>query len=374
MRVLCWTDWFLPSIGGVEVFLARLLPALAGRNHDITVVAGHHQAGLPDVTEHEGVTICRFGFHPLLAANDLDRVGETVARIVCLKERVAPELIHLNTLGPSVLFHLQSAVRCPAPVLLTLHSPLMRDAVGPGTLYGRALRSASWINCNSHAVHSDLVHHVPEVARRSSVVYYGMDPPPLSPAVRPAEPPVVLGYGRLVTDKGFDLLLLAFAAVLRHFPRTRLVLAGEGEARPALERLAGSLSIREAVEFVGPVRPADVPALLNRASVVVVPSRWDEPFGLVALEAALMQRPVVAARAGGLVEAVEHERTGLLIEKENPAELSEALIRLLADSGAADRMGVAARTRAIERFGWARCVDAYERLYHFGLASEDRYG
>jgi glycogen(starch) synthase len=111
------------------------------------------------------------------------------------------------------------------------------------------------------------------------------------------------------------------------------------------------------------VAPHDVPALINTASVVVVPSRWNEPFGLVALEAALMARPVVAARAGGLAEVVEHGTTGLLADKEDAVAFARAVTDLLADPVWADRIGSTARRRARERFAWDRCVDEYERLY-----------
>lgn len=363
MRVLYWTDWFLPSIGGVEVFSARLLPALARRGHEITVVAGHHRGGLPEVMDFMGVTVRRFLFHTVLAAHDVEQIGVMLTRVARLKRQVAADLVHLNTLGPSVLFHLETSRSKPSPVLLTMHSPVMEDAARPDTLYGRALRSASWVNCNSQAVRTDLCRSMPELRARSSVIYYGMEPPGLEPGPPPREEPVILAYGRLVPDKGFDLAIRAFQTVLHRFPRARLVLVGEGPERSKLERLSLELGLAASVQFTGPVRPEDVPALLDAASVVVVPSRWDEPFGLVALEAALMARPVVATRAGGLVEVVDHDVTGLLVEKEDVVALAAALVHLLADPVTADRMGRTARLRASERFAWDRCVDEYEQLY-----------
>ncbi|MEO8605416.1 MAG: glycosyltransferase family 4 protein, partial [bacterium] len=119
MRVLFWTDWFLPSIGGVEVFSARLLPALVRKGYEITVVAGHHRAGLPEQFDCDGVDVRRFWFHPALAANDVGGVAQMLAQVSALKRAVAPQLIHLNTLGPSVLFHLESMRRSRVPVLLT---------------------------------------------------------------------------------------------------------------------------------------------------------------------------------------------------------------------------------------------------------------
>lgn len=363
MRVLFWTDWFLPSIGGVEVFSARLLPDLARRGHEITVVAGHHTSGLPGVVDWDGVTVRRFLFHPVLAASDVGRMTAALQEVARLKRIVQPELIHLNTLGPSVVFHVETARRCPAPVLLTMHSPITKDAGRLDTLYGRALRSADRVNCNSQAVHSDLCDRVPEMKQRSSVTYYGMDPPALAPSPRPRNPPLILGYGRLVLDKGFDLAVRAFDAVRHRFPRARMVLAGDGAARQELEQLVTRLGLSEFISFVGAVPPEQVPVLLNTASLVVVPSRWSEPFGLVALEAALMARPVVAARVGGLAEAVEDGTTGLLVEPENTVTLADAMLRLLDDPDLADRMGVTGRDRAMQRFSWERCVDDYDRLY-----------
>ena len=362
MRVLFWSDWFLPSIGGVEVFSARLLPALAARGHDITVVAGHHAPGLPDITDFSGVTVRRFPFHPLLAANDLERTAGVLARVARLKRELAPDVVHLNTLGPSILFHLRTQTP-RSPVLLTMHSPVMPDATRPDTLYAQGLQSATWINCNSQAVRADLCRLVPALCSRSSVTYYGMDPPSLAPAPRPREGPVVLAYGRLVHDKGFDLAVRAFAMVASRWPRARLVIAGEGPVKAELQHLAAASGIAHAVEFAGAVAPREVPALLNTASLVVVPSRWDEPFGLVALEAALMERPVIATRAGGLAEVVEHGRTGFVIEREDVVALAQALVHLLGDPGAADRIGATARRRALERFAFDACVNAYERLH-----------
>jgi len=353
------------SIGGVEVFAARLLPALVRRGHEVTVVAGHHCAGLPERTDFEGVTVHRFPFHQVLSLHDAGRTAALLGEVSGLKRAVQPDVLHLNTLGPSVLFHLRTMAHAPAPVLLTMHSPVAEDAARPDTLYGRALRSADRVNCNSQAVRAELCRRVPEASERSTVVYYGMEKPALRPGPRPWREPRVLGYGRLVPEKGFDLLVRAFALVVARYPRARLVLAGEGGVRGDLERLAAELGVAAAVDFVGPVSPAAVPALLDAASLVVVPSRWAEPFGLVALEAALMARPVVAARTGGLPEVVEDGVTGVLVEREDVAGLADAIARLLADPAGADGMGVAGRERARVRFGWDRRVGEYEQLYEW---------
>jgi glycogen(starch) synthase len=138
-------------------------------------------------------------------------------------------------------------------------------------------------------------------------------------------------------------------------------MAGDGPARPSLERQAHDLGIASRVDFLG--RVPDVPATMNAATFVLMPSRWEETFGLVALEAALLGRPVVATRVGALPEVVRDGETGLIVEREDDAGLGAAMASLLADPDRTRRMGRAARERALATFGLERSLDAYEALY-----------
>jgi glycogen(starch) synthase len=156
--------------------------------------------------------------------------------------------------------------------------------------------------------------------------------------------------------------LSAFATVRGRFPGTRLVVAGDGPEREKLERQASALGLIDSVEFAGRVAPETAAHLIDASTLVVIPSRL-EGFGLVALEAAWMARPVVATRVGGLLEVVVHEQTGLLVENENSHALAEGIALLLDNPETATKLGRAARSRAEEVFGWERHVDAYEALY-----------
>jgi glycogen(starch) synthase len=169
--------------------------------------------------------------------------------------------------------------------------------------------------------------------------------------------------GLLIHAKGFDVAVSAFASLARRFPRLRLVIAGDGPARRDLETQAVELGVSRLIDFVGWVSPERIPALMDRATLVVMPSRWEEAFGLVALEAALMARPVVATRVGGLPEVVAHGQTGLLVEKEDPPAMADAIACLLDDPESAANMGKAARLRAQDMFSLKRHVDAYDALY-----------
>ncbi len=362
MRVLLWSEWFWPHIRGIEVLATNLMLALQERGYEVIVVASQDYDSLPSEMRYKDIPIYRFPFWAALWSSNMDQFIEVRQRVAELKRTFKPDIVHLNFTGPGVFFHFHTAAAHPAPLLVTVCGALPRLSIGDDTLQGRILRSADWVTGISGAVLNDVRHLVPEITPRSSLIYIARAVPALSPAPLPRDKPQVLCLGHLAPEKGFDLALTAFASLVERFPQARLVIAGDGPARTELEQQATDLGIAEAVNFVGWVSPEKVPALLNSATAVVVPSR-QEGFGLVALEAAHMARPVVATRVGGLPEVVVHEQTGLLVEKEDSKALAEAIAFLLDHPETARRIGEAARCRAREVFSWERCVDAYDDLY-----------
>ncbi|MBI3119664.1 MAG: glycosyltransferase family 4 protein, partial [Candidatus Hydrogenedentes bacterium] len=160
-----------------------------------------------------------------------------------------------------------------------------------------------------------------------------------------------------------DVAVAAFAQVVKEFPEARLMLAGDGLVRPALEAQAAALGIAASVDFKGWVPPEQVPALIDRSSIVLMPSRYEEPFGLVAVQAGQMARPLVASRAGGIPEIVKDGETGLLVPPEDVSALAEAILGLLCDPEQAARLGRAARKHVEAAFELERVATAYETLY-----------
>jgi glycosyltransferase involved in cell wall biosynthesis len=125
---------------------------------------------------------------------------------------------------------------------------------------------------------------------------------------------------------------------------------------------AAQAGLDGAVEFVGWVSPQNVFGLINKATLVLIPSRR-ESLPVVALQAAQMARPVVGTRVGGLPELVIDQHTGLLVDKENPQALARAIAFLLDHPEKAAHMGQTARDRVRRDFQWERHVNAYDRLY-----------
>jgi glycogen(starch) synthase len=138
--------------------------------------------------------------------------------------------------------------------------------------------------------------------------------------------------------------------------------------------LAKSAGIARSVTFAGWINPDKIPELINSSTVVLVPSRWREAFGLVALQAAQMARPVVATNTGGLAEIVADGETGLLVEKEDVKGFSNAISYLLDHPETARQMGTSAVARARETFSWEKHVNAFHALYQSVGAKNDYSG
>jgi glycogen(starch) synthase len=363
LRILFWTEQFWPYIGGVEVLSAKLIMELRGRGHDVQVATSHASMDLPDVDQYEGVRIHRFRFREPLEQRDIPALTRIRHRLAELRERFAPDLVHLNFTGPSAYYHLATAGVRPCPWLVTVHQLLPESASSRDSVMGRMLRSADWVTAISGSVLENVRSLAAEVTARSSIIYNGLEAPGVPPAPLRSDPPVLLCLGRLVPEKGFDLAIAGLASLRERFPGVRMLVAGDGPTRADLEHAAAMLHVAEAVEFVGWVAPDRVPALINEAMIVVVPSRWEEPFGLVALEAALMERPVVAAHVGGLPEIVLDGVTGLMFPRDDVEGLVAAVGALLGDPGQAAEFGRAGRVRAETKFSLVRAADEYEALY-----------
>jgi glycosyltransferase involved in cell wall biosynthesis len=177
-----------------------------------------------------------------------------------------------------------------------------------------------------------------------------------------AEPRVVFA-GRLVVEKGVDLLLRAMATLLPQLPTASLLIAGDGPERQRLESLAVELGITHAVHFSGRVLPAELEARAADAWVQIVCSRWAEPFGIVAIEAMMRGVAVIASEGGGLGELVEPGRTGLRVARGSVDDLAGAMLQILSDRSRAAAMGEAGRRRALAEYSQDTMVHRFETLY-----------
>lgn len=204
------------------------------------------------------------------------------------------------------------------------------------------------------------------VGRRDVVVLHqgvsipGPVPPP------PVGPPLVGLVGRISPWKGQDVFLDAAARLASEFPEARFVLAGsalfgEEDYERELRRRADALGIADRVEFLG--FRDDVWQVYRDLHVVVHASTLAEPYGNVVLEAMASARPVVAAAAGGVLELVDHGRTGLLTPPGDPIALAEAIASLLRSPDERLRLAAEGRREVERRFSVDDDAAGLERLW-----------
>jgi glycosyltransferase involved in cell wall biosynthesis len=169
----------------------------------------------------------------------------------------------------------------------------------------------------------------------------------------------VVFAGRIVTPKGVAVLIRAARSVDAEF-----VICGDGWQLPAMRRLASRLGVEQRVQFTGWLSAERLAQELAEASLVVMPSLWPEPFGLVGIEAHAAGRPVVASSTGGVGDWLQDGVNGLCVKPGDSRALARALNELLADPARQAAMGEAGRRVVAERFSperhVAQLMDAYD--------------
>jgi glycogen(starch) synthase len=272
-----------------------------------------------------------------------------------------PDLLHVNAAEPGSFIFLRGAATGDLPRIVTLHAPIR--PTGKDGLQRRLSTDAERVVTVSQAMFDDALAAMPAVRPKLSVIRNALPIPDATPTVLPFSPPRLLCFGRIVREKGFDVVVRALANLRQQGFTVSLDIAGDGPEMPTLVGLVESLGMDGQVRFLGWVSPDGIPDLIDTATAVVVPSRWPEPFGLVALQAAQMGRPAIATAVGGLPEVVAHGLTGLVVEPDDEQAMADAIVALLSDARKARQLGEYARQRARKEFDFGTLVDAHEHTY-----------
>ncbi len=275
------------------------------------------------------------------------------------------DLVHAHGLR-AALIGVLAAKRAGVPSVFTAHN-LVPPMSGLQRILFRAIgRSAKRILAVSQAVADTLtaaglpnekIQVVP-----NGVALAAFDPPDTTDIRAqyhiPNTAPLIVAIGRLSHEKGFDLLLAAFATVCNELPDAHLLIAGDGPELETLRALASEFNV--ACHFVG--RVDNVVPILRAADVVAVPSR-QEGQGIVALEAMASRKPVVAAQVGGLAETIVPDITGLFFPPENVSALAENLTMLLQAPARCREMGLQGRRRVEQLYTLERMINNIATVY-----------
>lgn len=386
MKILLINDYGTAS-GGAELSTLRLRDALRRRGHDARVFASSARPGAGrSFADYECFgTIGRW-------RTMLQTVNPSAAlrlrQVICeFQPDVVDVRVFLTQLSPLILPLLRNVPSlhrvvwyrpvCPLGTKLLPNGEACEKRAGLACYRSHCLPLRDWLPlmlqrwmwrrwlsafnlfvANSHAVRRSLQadgigpvevvwHDVPVRARRA----------PLS------SKPTVAFAGRLVWIKGVDVLLHAFGKVVKQIPDARLLIVGDGSEKEILMKLVIELGLGSSVQLLGHLSACELERRLDGAWVQVVPSRWAEPFGIVAAEAMMRGAAVVASASGGLPEFVQHGKTGLLVPPGGVNELTQALLRLLIDRALAERMGEAGRELAMAQLSEPHVVDRFLSFY-----------
>jgi glycosyltransferase involved in cell wall biosynthesis len=172
----------------------------------------------------------------------------------------------------------------------------------------------------------------------------------------------VLNIGRFDRIKGQDILLKAFREICRRYPNLSLVMIGA--SGPAMETLSGlirELGLGSRVIMYENLSHQRICAFMQRALLFILPSR-DESFGIALLEAGAMSVPVIASRIGGIPEIIIDGESGLLVQPEDPLQLSDKIVELIENAERRKSLAMGLNKRVIERFTWKRAYHEYLRI------------
>jgi glycosyltransferase involved in cell wall biosynthesis len=341
-----------PQAGGAEIHMHEIFGRLAARGHDVTLLCGGWPGCAPTATL-DGIEVIRVGtrhsfpflvrayYLKELAHRAFDLIVEDVNKVPLYTPRWgrAPVVALVPHLFGGTAFQ-ELAAPLAAAVWLA-ERPL-----------GRAYRGVPF-QAISMSTADDLAER--GIPRDSvEVIYPGIDTVSYTPrAGTRADTPVFAYLGRLKKYKGVHHVIRAFAAMSES--TAVLEIAGAGDYRPKLERLASSLDLGERVRFLGRIDEEEKLALLRRAWALVFASP-KEGWGITNLEAAACGTPVVASNSPGIRESVHDGETGFLVPHGDVKAMAAAMSQLARDPALVARLGVQARAFA-ETFTWERAAE-----------------
>lgn len=328
MKIAHVSDFYLPRLGGIETHVSDLFGLQRDLGHEVHVVTSTTGPAAPGVQRVAGVEGGANVIHPLATAAGVRALLDLDVDVVHA---------HLGVASPLAFFGARAAARAGLPTVVTVHS--MWAGVGPimatmDALGGWSGLPIAWTAVSEAATAPVRRHLIPGTPIRllSNGIHQNEWRLP-APEERPHELRLV-AVMRLASRKRPLALLRIFRAAQSTLERSgdptrlRLLVAGEGPMRPAMDRFVRRHRLASQVSLLGRLERREVRALLGGSHVFVAPADL-ESFGIAALEARCAGLPVVAKSQGGVREFVRHEREGLLCASDD--EMVDAVVRLARD-------------------------------------------
>ncbi len=389
MKILLINDYGIPQ-GGAEIQMLRLRQLLRERGHDArlftsSVTDGNlrHEADYKCLGTVSSFRTLLQTFNPwayFKLKNVLREFRPDIVHVKIFLTQLSPLILPLLKDIPSLYHVAWYRPVCPTGTKFLPNGNICRVSAGIPCYTNGCVPMRDWlplmlqlrlfrqwrsafntILANSESVRDMLLLNGIDGAE---VLHYGIPGRPASPSL--LEVPTVVYAGRLVREKGVDILLRAFAKINEKLPSARLLIAGDGPKRNELKLLISDLNIASKTTLCGHLSHTELDNILGRAWVHAAPSVWAEPFGITVVEAMMRGTAVVASDSGGPREIIENGKSGFLVPPGDADALAEKLLLLLSDRNLSETLGRAGRNISESRFSeelfLGKLLDIYERL------------
>jgi glycosyltransferase involved in cell wall biosynthesis len=363
------------NVGGTETQAVELALRMPANAYSTTL--GCLSAKGPLLDRLKGSDVLVEEFHPKGGLDSPGGFYETLRLAVYLR-RGRFQVLHAHDLW-SNLMGVPAALLARVPAIISSQRDLSHFDWYRG-IKRKALRQiqcmSSVLLANATPIRDALVAEDGFPPSKLRVIHNGVDTSKFQAGVRDRERlfpgledgKLVVLVGNMHSDvKGHPWLIAAAPAVLKEFPETRFVLAGDGEARVTFERQVEELGVGGNFRFLG--SRTDVPDILASCDIAVLPSKA-EGLPNAVLEYMAAGLPTIVSRVGGNPELVQDGVTGLLVPPQDSAALEQALLRLLRDEEFSRRIGANGQRMAIQDFSFERLVREVDELYSDLLAKK----
>ncbi len=344
MRIAIVASDYTPTVGGVQTAVRNIAQHSARLGHRVTILTALPPGNVPATEMVDGIRVTRFpwGRRPLWSL-PFRTVG-TLWGMARVLRSFKPDLVYVHFLSINALWvlllHYVTRFKLVASARGNDIQGIPQRSCLQRWMLARLFQRADAVLFCSSYVQRDAAPYLRNVSPSAFVGVVGDGFNADEFEGRRAydySAPYLLAMGRLVEKKGFDLLIRAFASIAADFPRVRLLIAGDGEERSALERLIDQLQTRDRITLLGFADREKTIALFLGCEFFVLSSR-NEPFGIVVLEAMAARKAVLATKSGGVVDLVQQEVNGMLVEPEVGA-LADGMREMLAHPDATRAMG-----------------------------------
>ncbi|ASA78636.1 glycosyltransferase family 4 protein [Thermococcus sp. 5-4] len=360
MRVGIITYDFYPPIGGQGVYVYEIYRRLLDRDLMEIYVFSNRKNDLKNSFYASCPAI--FGLGPILFSVYINlRIKEWVRQNEL-------DVVHIQG-GPGGVFLL---INPGVPVVYTAHHTYAQQYRYFGRRFYKLLMKlekhgyvmAKKIIAVSSTTKSSLTDDYDVPSEKITLLPNGVDFHIFRPLSRVKKVPYSILYvGRLDKRKGLYYLIKAMKHITKELPTARLYIIGSGHLRNNLEQLIKNERVNNNVVFLGNVPLDDLVKWYNKAEVFVLPSLF-EGFGIVVLEAIACGTPVVGTNVPGIVDIIEHEKTGVLVSPKSELGLKEQLVYLLSSPKIRRKLTHKSRKRLERKFEWKVIVERLTELYH----------